>query len=136
VKATVPARRQVSEDRAEAIVMARLDDVDLRQHWRQRMSLRMKAEMTQKWERDSEDPPINTCKYVYTFPTYEVEDWLLEDGKAFDVAFTDGISAFAHWMARDLEAFSTRTGQPEAVDEPATCFQVPDSVQPETARKE
>jgi hypothetical protein len=124
VKAAVPAAKQVREDRAEAVVTALLDDVDLRQHLRQRMSLRMHASMTQEWDRGKEDPPTRTCRYEYTSPTYDVEDWLLQDGKAFDDTFTEGISAFAHWMARDLQAFSTRTAQPETAEEPATCFQV------------
>jgi len=126
VTAAVPAAKQVKADQAEAIVTALLDDVDLRQHLRQRMSLRMRASMTQKWDRDREDPPARTCRYEYTSPTYDVEDWLLQDGKAFDDNFTEGIGAFAHWMARDLEAFSTRTAQPKTAEEPATCFQVQD----------
>jgi hypothetical protein len=126
VKAAVPAEKQFKEDRAEALVTARLDDVDLRQHLRQRMSLRMRASRTQKWDRDREDPPTRTCKYGYTSPTYDVEDWLVQDGKAFDDKFSEGVNAFAHWMARDLRAFSTRTAHPKTAEEPATCFQVRD----------
>jgi hypothetical protein len=46
VKAAMRSRKQVSERNAQAIVTARLDEVDLRQHLRQRMSLRMRASMT------------------------------------------------------------------------------------------
>lgn len=52
-----------------------------------------------------------------------MEDWLLEDGKMFDASFTQGIDPFARWMTRDLEAFTTRTPQPETSDAPETCFQ-------------
>lgn len=126
VKAAMPAEKQVNEHRAQAIVTARLEEVDLRQHLRQRMSLRIRASMTQEWERGSEDPPTRTCEYVYTSPIYDVEDWLLWDGKAFHDHFSEGIRVIARWMARDLRAFSTRKAQPKTAEEPATCFQVPD----------
>jgi hypothetical protein len=124
VKAAVPGGRQVSEDRAEAIVTARLDDLDLRQHLRQRMSLRMRALMMQEWARASEDPKSKTCEYEYTSPTMDVEDWLLRDGELFGDTFTEGIDTFARWMGRDLKAFSTRRAQPKTEDAPETCFQV------------
>jgi hypothetical protein len=63
---------------------------------------------------------------VYTSPIYDAEDWILRDGKAFYDNFTKGIRAVARWMARDLEAFSTRRARPKTAEEPATCFQVRD----------
>jgi hypothetical protein len=123
VEAFIPPENWVSEDQAEALVTVRFEKVDLRQHRSQRLSFRMWATMTQEWERDGPKPKKKTCKYQYTTPTHDVEDWLRDGGRPFGDAFTDSIDAFARWVARDLEAFSTRTPQPETDGAPATCFQ-------------
>ncbi len=123
VATAVPDEIQAPVEEADAIVTARLDKVDLRQHWSERLSFRMWASMTQEWDRDSAEPKTNTCKYVYTTPKADVEDWLLDGGFAFGEAFTGSIDTFARWMARDLEAFATRTPQPKSDDAPETCFQ-------------
>jgi hypothetical protein len=138
VRSAIPAEKQLRLDVAavsqpgvasgprsdtEAIVLARLDEVDLRQHMGQRMSLRVLASITQEWESDGGELASNICRYEYTSPTHDVEDWLLNDGKAFDDYLTEGMSSIARWMARDLEAFRTRTARPETDGEPATCFQ-------------
>ena len=124
VKAAIPREKQVSEDRADAIVTARLLDIDLRQHFRQRLSLRMRASMVQQWPTNRQDPKTNTCEYEYTSPTMDVEDWLLHDGALFSDTFTEAFDTFAQWMARDLDAFSTRRAEPETESAPATCFQI------------
>ncbi|MBW2281310.1 MAG: hypothetical protein JRG76_01850 [Deltaproteobacteria bacterium] len=124
VKTAVPRKRQVGKDRAEAIVTARVDEFDLRQHFRQRLSLRMKASMMQEWQSNGGPPKTNTCEYVYTSSTMDVEDWLLHDGKLFTDTVNEGIGTFARWMARDLDAFSTRRAELETELAPATCFQI------------
>jgi len=124
----VPRDQQVETDVAnapppDAIVVARLDEVKLRQHSSERLSLRMWASMDVEWELDAEEPKKRTCKYEYTTGKADVEDWLLDDGAAFDEAFTDAVGIFASWMVRDLEAFATRTAQEETDELPETCFQ-------------
>jgi hypothetical protein len=124
VQAAIPVEQQVGRDSAEATVTARLDSVDLRQHLRQRLSMRMHASLVQEWRSNGGEPQTRTCEYVYTSPTMDVEDWLLHDGQLFVDTFATGMGSFARWMARDLEAFSTRRAQPKTASAPATCFQI------------
>jgi hypothetical protein len=131
--ASVPAEKQLDRSRADegrpehlkpdAIVTARLDEVKLRQHYSDRVSLRMWASMIMDWELDTEEPNSRTCEYRYTSATADIENWLLQDGKLFHDTFTEGVDTFARWMARDLEAFATKTELPETDDAPETCFQ-------------
>jgi hypothetical protein len=79
--------------------------------------------MTQEWDRRIGPPKRKTCKYAYTTQTRDVEDWLLDGGKLFDVAFTDAVNHFGSWMARDLDAFARRRALPASEGDPATCFQ-------------
>jgi hypothetical protein len=123
IEVFVPRETQVGEAAAEAVVTVRFEKVDLRQHRSERLSFRMWATMVQEWERDRAKPKTYTCKYEYTTPVRDVEDWLLDGGRPFGDAFTDAINAFARWVARDLEAFSTRTARPETDRAPETCFQ-------------
>jgi hypothetical protein len=107
------------------VVIARLDEVDLHQHVRQRLSMSMLAIMTQEWGGGSE-PMSRTCEYEYRSAIMELEDWMLHDGKLFGDTFTDGMENLAQWMARDLDAFATRRAEPEMEGVPATCFQPQD----------
>jgi hypothetical protein len=131
--ASVPAEKQLDRSRADegrpehlkpdAIVTARLDEVKLRQHYSERVSLRMWASMIMDWELGAEEPKSRTCEYRYTSEKADIENWLLQDGKLFHDSFTEGVDTFARWMARDLEAFATKTELPETDDAPETCFQ-------------
>jgi hypothetical protein len=123
IQSNVPREKQVGSDQAEAVVTARLDSIDLRQHYSERLSIRFFGSMTQEWDRRIGPPKKRTCKYAYTTPTRDVEDWLLDGGKLFDVAFTDAVNSFGYWMARDLEAFAMRRPQPASEGAPATCYQ-------------
>jgi hypothetical protein len=123
VATAIPREHQAEPGQAQATLTARLDEVDLRQHMSERISIRMWSSMTQEWNEGGETKK-NTCKYTYTTPVADVEDWLLEDGKMFGDAFTQGIDTFARWMARDQEAFEMRTPLPATSDTPATCFQL------------
>jgi hypothetical protein len=123
IETEIPREKQTSADQAEAIVTARLDSVDLRQHYSERLSLRIYGSMTQEWDRGSGEPKQRTCDYEFTTATRDVEDWLLDDGELFDIAFTEAIHSFASWMARDLDAFAKRRPLPASEETPATCFQ-------------
>jgi hypothetical protein len=123
IEAEVPSEKQARRDQAEAIVTARLDEIDLRQHYSERLSMRIYGSMTQEWDRASGQPKTRTCKYAFTSETRDVEDWLHDGGKLFDVAFTDAVNHFASWMARDLDAFARRRAQPASEGDPPTCFQ-------------
>ncbi len=120
---SVPSENQVPPDEAQAIVTARIDEFDLHQHYSERLSLSIRASMIQEWDRHLEKPKSHTCEYEFRTPKRDVEDWLLQEGLAFDAAFTEGIGTIALWMARDLVAFATRVEQPETEDAPETCYQ-------------
>jgi hypothetical protein len=126
VETAVPGETQVGEDGAEAVVTARLDDFDLRQHLRQRLSVRMRASMVQQWPANGGEGKTRTCAYEYTSPTMDVEDWLLHEGELFGQTFDSGVHTLAGWMARDLRAFALRSPEPQTEFAPATCFQLPD----------
>jgi len=119
----IAEERQAPPEQAQALVTAKLDEVDLRQHWGQQLSIRFWASMTQDWDRGTGDPKSYTCKYKYTTDEQNVEVWLADDGKAFGDAFQQAAATFARWMARDMEAFTTRTPQPKTDAAPKTCFQ-------------
>ncbi len=119
----VPGEKQVPPGEAQATVTARIDEFDLHQHYSERLSLSLRASMIQEWDRHLEKPKSHTCEYEFRTPKRDVEDWLLQEGLAFDEAFTEGIGTIALWMARDLEAFATRVEQPETEDAPETCYQ-------------
>lgn len=119
----VPAAQQAPPEQAEALVTAKFDEIDLRQHWGQKLSLRFWATMTQEWDRETDDPKSYTCDYEWTTEKEDVEVWLEEDGRAFGENFETAAATFARWMARDLDAFTTRIPQDETDDEPKTCFQ-------------
>jgi hypothetical protein len=123
IESNVPREKQGSADQAEAVVTARLDSIDLRQHYSERLSIRFYGSMTQEWDRRVGPPKKRTCEYTFTTATRDVEDWLLDGGKLFDTAFTDAVNSFGYWMARDLEAFATRRAQPASEGAPATCYQ-------------
>jgi len=133
MSAAVPSDKQLDRSRADegrledlqpdATVIARLDEVKLRQHSSERVSLRMWASMAMHWELGDREPESRDCEYRYTSATFDIEDWLLEDGKLFHDTFTEGVDTFARWMARDLDAFATKTELPETDDAPETCFQ-------------
>jgi hypothetical protein len=123
MNAAVPAEKQVAPEQAQAVVTARIDEFDLRQHMSSRLSLRVSGSMTQEWDGGDPEPEKKTCKYDFWSPEQDVEDWLLDDGQPFDEAFTRSIDTLATWMARDLEAFSTRQAQPETDEFPETCYQ-------------
>lgn len=123
IEEEIPREKQVRADQAQAIVTARVDEIDLRQHYSERLSIRIHGSMIQEWDRASGQPKSRTCKYAFTTATRDVEDWLHDGGKLFDVAFTDAVNHFGSWMARDLEAFAKRRAQPASEGYPPTCFQ-------------
>jgi hypothetical protein len=106
----------------DGIVIGRLDEVFLRQHSSERLSIRLRSSMDVTWNLGAGQPLVRTCKYEWTSEVAEVEDWLLDDGKRFDAAFSDGIRTTARWMARDLEAFARRTELPKTADAPESCY--------------
>jgi hypothetical protein len=109
--------------RPDAIVVASLDEVKLRQHTKDRLSIRMWSSMDMRWDLEAEEATVRTCEYEWTSETADVEDWLVDDGKRFHDAFSEGIRQIAEWMARDLEAFATRTELRGDDDTPPSCYQ-------------
>jgi hypothetical protein len=123
MQGAIPLEKQVDAADAAAVVSARLDEFDLRQHSKDRLSVRLKASMVQAWQIEGEKPKENTCKYRYTSEKKEAETWLADSGVAFGEALTEAIETFARWMNRDLEAFATETELPKTEEDPRSCFQ-------------
>jgi hypothetical protein len=123
MRRAVAQEKQVDAADAAAVVTARLHEFDLRQHSKDRLSVRLWASMVQAWQIEGEKPKENTCKYRYTSEKKEAEAWLADGGVAFGEALTQAIETFARWMNRDLEAFATGTELPKTEEDPRSCFQ-------------
>lgn len=123
MNAAVSAEKLVTPEQADGVVTARIDEFDLRQHFRSTLSMRLSGSMIQTWDDGGPEPSTRTCEYDYWTVSQGSDEWLLDDGQAFDDAFTSGIETLSVWMARDLEAFSQRRAEPETETAPATCFQ-------------
>jgi hypothetical protein len=122
VRAAIPQGKQVDAANAQATVTARLDEFDLGQHARDRLSVRLRAAMVQDWRPPGEEPKQKTCRYRYTSEKTEAETWLAGDGAPFGEAVTRGMQEIARWMNRDLEAFATGRELPKTETDPASCF--------------
>jgi hypothetical protein len=121
LRAAVPQAKQVDAADAEATVTARLDEFDLTQHLRDRLSVRLRASLVQVWQPPGEAPKQNTCSYRYASEKRDAAAWLADDG-AFRKAVDEGVWTMARWMARDLEAFAAQKELPATTTEPASCF--------------
>lgn len=122
IRAAVPAAKQVDGAGAQATVTARLDEFDLGQHAKDRLSVRLRAAMVQAWRPPGEEPKEKTCKYRYTSEKKDAEAWLAGDGAPFGEAVTRGLQEIARWMNRDLEAFAAQEELPKTGSDPASCF--------------
>ena len=123
MRGAIPERKHAEEANAQAIITARLEKFDLRQHSKDQLSLRLWASMLQSWE---EDPGgrmnRKTCEYRYDSDKRDATLWLADGGIAFREAVTLGIETFARWMNHDLEAFASGTEFDETEEDPASCF--------------
>jgi hypothetical protein len=120
-QAAIPQQKQVGAADAEAVVTARLDELELRQHTKDRISLRLFASMVQAWQAEGKSKK-NTCKYRYDSERKQADAWLADGGVAFGQAATQAIQTVARWMNRDLEAFATQTELPKSETDPRSCF--------------
>lgn len=119
----IPEHKQAEEADAQAIVTARLEKFDLRQHSKDQLSLRLWASMLQTWEESPDRRPNRkTCDYRYDSDKKDAENWLADGGIAFREAVTLGLETFARWMNRDLEAFASGIEFDETEEDPASCF--------------
>jgi len=126
VKQAVPQEKQADAAEAAIDLNARLNDFDLRQHSRDRLSVRLQASMVQTWEGKGGKRQKNTCKYRYDSEKKEAETWLAEGGGvAFGEAVAQALVTFAGWMNRDLEAFAAKTELRKTDEAPASCFREP-----------
>jgi hypothetical protein len=122
VQAAIPAEKQTDDAHAEGVVTARLDEFDLGQHWKKRLTVRLRATMVQAWTPPGEEPEQKTCKYRYTSEKQDAATWLAEGGAPFGEAVIRGLQEIARWMNRDLEAFATGKELPATETDPASCF--------------
>lgn len=122
VRAAIPAEKQTDDANADAIVTAQLDEFDLGQHWKDRLTVRLRASMLQAWTPPGKELKQKTCKYTYTSEKQDAATWLADGGAAFGEAVTRGMQEIARWMNRDLEAFATGKELPETETDPASCF--------------
>lgn len=126
VKRAVPQEKQADESsEATTILTARLQDFDLRQHSKDRLSVRLRASMVQTWQDEKGKQRKNTCKYRYDSERKPAETWLEGGGGAFGEAVTQGLDTFARWMNRDLDAFATKTELARNGQDPRSCYQRP-----------
>jgi hypothetical protein len=102
VESTVPEGRRASPDRAEATAILQLTELELEQHMKDEISLRLRAKMTLEWGPDRQDRHSRGFDYEYETPDRHVDHWLSEDGAAFGTSFTEGIDSIAGQMSRDL----------------------------------
>ncbi len=118
----IPQEKQLDSADAMAIVTARLEEFDLRQHSKDRLSVRLSASMVQTWQVPGEKRKEKICDYRYDSEKKDATTWLADSGVAFRESVTLGIETFARWMNRDLEAFATTTELEETEQDPASCF--------------
>ena len=118
----IPKEKQVDGATAMATVTARFDEIDLRQHSGDRVSLRLWASMVQTWVEDGKEEE-STCKYRYDSERKEATTWLADGGVSFGEAARQGLETFARWMNRDLEAFAAETELDDTEEDPDSCFQ-------------
>lgn len=122
VRAAIPAEKQVDDAKAQAVVTARLDEFDLGQHARDRLSVRLRAAMVQAWTPPGEERKEKTCRYRYSSDRKEAAAWLAGGGAPFGEAVTRGMQEIARWINRDLEAFAAQKELPRTESDPASCF--------------
>lgn len=109
-------------EQARLVVEARIDAVYLEQHANELLSLRTEAHLVQTWGDASSE--TRSCDYAYSTTRRDVTVWLANGGGAFREALLASADKLAVWMARDLDAFATRTPQPDTGELPATCHQI------------
>jgi hypothetical protein len=102
VEATIPADRRAAANQADAAAILELTELELEQHLSDEISLRVRAKMILEWGPNLEDRDSLSTDYEYETPDRHVDDWLLDDGAAFDAGFTEGIDAIAGQMSRDI----------------------------------
>ena len=122
IRAAVPQEKQDEDAHAQAVVTARLDEFDLGQHLKKRLTVRLRASMVQAWTPPGEEPKEKTCKYRYTSEKKDSAEWLTESGAPFGEAVTRGMQEIARWMNRDLEAFASGKEFSRTETDPASCF--------------
>lgn len=126
VKRAVPPERQAEEPGPETTILtARLRDFDLRQHSKDRLSVRLRASMVQVWRDEQGKQRQNTCRYRFDSERKPAATWLEEGGAAFGEAMTQGFDTFARWMNRDLEAFAAKTELAKSGQDPRSRYRKP-----------
>lgn len=118
----IPEEKQADAADAEGVVTARLEKFDLRQHSKDRLSIRLWASMVQTWQGEDGKSKENTCKYRFDSKRSPAETLLVDGGVAFGEVVTLGMETFAGWMNRDLESFATQTELDKSESEPKTCY--------------
>jgi len=125
VASHLPSEMEV-EDTADAHVTVRLDEFDLRQHMGQRVSVRLRASMTQRWPSDEGGERLEKiCRYEFQSDRRDADDWAEGNGAALNETLSTSLERFGLWMANDLDAFHKRDERPETDDTPASCYREP-----------
>jgi len=120
--AAIPRDKQGKEGNSAGAVTARMRDFDLRQHTRDRLSIRLRASMIQSWKSEDGDSEKRTCKYRFDSERRPAEMWLEGGGGAFRAAVVDGFQTLAKWMNSDLEAFASGKEFKKSDADPKSCF--------------
>jgi hypothetical protein len=125
VEQAVPKEQQASADETTRILTARLDSFDLRQHSKDRLSIRLHGSMVQTWRDEKGKQRKNTCDYRFDSEKKPADTWLESGGSAFGATVSEGLAMLARWMNRDLEAFASKNEQPKSDADPRTCYRRP-----------
>jgi hypothetical protein len=125
VRQVVPEEKQVEGPDAAGVLTARLEQFDLRQHSKDRLSVLLRGSMVQTWNGEDGKQKKNRCKYRFDSEKKPAETWLEAGGAAFGETMTRGFETFARWMKRDLEAFASKTELPKSDDAPRSCYRAP-----------
>jgi hypothetical protein len=102
VDTDLPEARRDTSDRADALAVVQLTELELEQHLSDAVSIRIRAKMALEW---GSDPQSRYSKgFDYEFQTAErhVDEWLANDGEAFVGSFDEGLTTIAREMSNDV----------------------------------
>lgn len=102
VEAALPEDRRATLDQADARAALQLTELELEQHMRDAISVRIRAKMDLEWGPNIEEPNTRSFEYEHETPERHVDDWLVENGAAFVAGFDESINTIAGQMSRDI----------------------------------
>ncbi len=99
---TALGERVVAMEDAVATITLQITRIDLLQHSRKNLSLRMRADMTVTWERGAKRPRQQVNQYEFETARESVDAWLADDGARFGSGLSECVDRINRAMTRDL----------------------------------